>query len=78
MTHKEKLQAEMNRLKAMELWPKRLEALKTRKKNPKSEAEFCRDHGFIPSNFNRTKKAGCVPRQKKFDAIEAALRAEGV
>lgn len=67
-----------NRIAIARTWRKRLEKLASRKKKPMSEAEFCRVHGFNPAHFNRNKNLLKVPNQKTVDAVEKALKSEGV
>lgn len=66
------------RIETARTWSKRIDKLASRKKDPKSEAEFCRVYGFNPSHFNRNKNLLKVPNQKTVDAVEKALLSEGV
>ncbi len=69
------------RLKTARTWKKRVDAMlkRRRKKDPDySEAQFCRDHDFDFGFFNRLKNGEKIPHQATVDAIEKALRKEGV
>lgn len=69
------------RLETARSWKKRVDTLlaKRKKKDPEySEAQFCRQHGFDFGFFNRVKNVQVVPTQKTVDAVEKALRKEGV
>ena len=59
-------------------WPDRVNKFVTRKNKPMSEAEFCRKHGFDYGFFNRNKNLRVIPKQQTVDAIEKALKTEGV
>ena len=69
------------RLAVARTWAGRIDKLlaKRQKKNPAySEAEFCRTYNFDFATFNRNKNIRVVPTQKTVDAIENALKTEGV
>ena len=69
------------RLDIARTWRARVDKLlkKRQKKDPEySEAQFCRDHELDYGFFNRLKNVQVAPTKKTVDAIEAALRAEGV
>ena len=68
------------RLATARTWLKRIDALlKKRCKTDTgySEAQFCRDHAFDVSFFNRLKNIRVVPTQKTVDRVERSLRKEG-
>ncbi len=69
------------RLEVARTWQRRIgNLLKTRRKKEPgySEAQFCRDNNFDFGFLNRLKNVRVVPTQKTVDAIEKALRREGV
>lgn len=59
-------------------WPARLRKLAKRKDSPLSEREFCLKYGLPVQGFNRAKNLRAEPREKKVNAVEAALAAENV
>lgn len=69
------------RLVIARTWSKRIDKLLAKREKQKiqfSEAEFCRKYNFDYSFFNRNKNIRVVPSQKTVDAIENALKSEGV
>lgn len=69
------------RIAVARTWGNRVDTLLKNKKkeNPNySEATFCRTHNLDCGFFNRLKKLRAVPSQKTVDAIESALKKEGV
>lgn len=66
------------RIAVARTWPGRIDKLINRKRNPKSEAQFCKEHGFDVGFFNRNKNLRVVPTQKTVDRIEKALTSEGL
>jgi hypothetical protein len=75
---KEKLTPVEKRIAIARTWAARIKKMTDRKKNPKSEAEFCRDNGFDFGLFNRNKNLRVVPTQRTVDRIEKALKKEGI
>lgn len=78
MSIEEKHKQEKQRKALISKWPKRLEKLRTRAKNPLKESEFCDKYGFGRSAFNRAKNLKNFARQSTVDQIEAAFESEGV
>ena len=82
MTPEEKIAEQVARLKKIKKWPARLNKLRSRKKNPMQEAEFCRKHGLPIANFNRNKKSpqtgASFPTAETVERVEKAFEAEGV
>ncbi len=74
------IQEQKQRLEKMKRWAKRLEKLKTRKKDPLSALAFCRKHNIEPSHFNRQKNllVEHVASKTTVDWVEKAFEKEGV
>ena len=82
MTIEDRIQEQKDRLKKIKSWEARIEKLAKRKKDPMSEAEFCRKYKFHPAGINRNKHSHITnksfPTKKTVARVEAALKSEGV
>lgn len=77
-TRQKRISEELTRAKRAEKWAARMARLATRKNNPKSETQFCEDHGLHQARFNRHKNGKITPDQESFEKVEAAFKSEGV
>lgn len=80
----ERLRAEAKRLNAtadkIVRWSSRLTKLRTRKKDPMNEADFCQKYGLNITRFNRIKNLveKYPPSEELVNKIESALEEQGV
>lgn len=78
MTQEEKIKEMQDRLQKVRSWDRRLERLANRRKNPMSQADFCRKYGFHPAGLSRRKNGKEFPTPETVEQIERALKKEGV
>ena len=78
MTVDEKIEEQQSRLDKIRLWEKRISILRNRKKNPLTEAAFCRKYNLPIASFNKNKNCIRLAKQETVDRVEAALKSEGV
>jgi ribosome-binding protein aMBF1 (putative translation factor) len=74
----EKLRSELARAERASTWSERIDTLKTRRKNPLDQGEFCKKYDLKESVLSRRKSGHGVPSEPLFNKVEAALAAEGV
>jgi len=77
---KKEAQKNLKKVDTIKDWPKKMDAMKVRKKNPLTEAAFCQKYGFNVSRFNRYKnfKEGALPSDDLMTRINNAFKAERV